>query len=122
MMRAALAGEEIMIYGDGQQRRDLVHVTDVVRAICSAWDREYSGTAIVGGGSSVSVLDMVTAVREVTGCELPARHVPARAGEMPAVIVDIAKARRDLDYEPAMGLREGLATVWEDFCSTVPAA
>jgi UDP-glucose 4-epimerase len=122
MMRAALAGGEILIYGDGQQRRDLVHVSDVAAAVCSAWDREYSGTAIVGGGSSLSVLDMVTAVREVTGRTLPARHVPARAGEMPAVIVDIAKARRDLDYEPRLGLRAGLATVWEDFCSAVPAS
>jgi UDP-glucose 4-epimerase len=122
MMRAALTGGEIVIYGDGQQRRDLVHVSDVVAAICAAWDREYSGTAIVGGGSSLSVLDMATAVREVTGQTLPARHVPARAGEMPAVIVDIAKARRDLDYEPRLGLHEGLATVWEDFCSAVPAS
>jgi UDP-glucose 4-epimerase len=122
MMRAALAGEEVMIHGDGRQRRDLVHVSDVVQAVCSAWDREYSGTAIVGRGSSVRVLDMLTAVRQVTGRSLPARHVPAKAGEMPAVIVDIARARRDLDYEPRMGLRDGLATVWEDFRRTAPVS
>jgi UDP-glucose 4-epimerase len=120
LMRAALAGDEVEVYGDGQQRRDLVHVSDVVQAVCSAWDREYSGTAIVGGGFSVSVLDMVSTVREVTGHALPARHVAAKAGEMPAVIVDIARARRDLGYAPRMGLRDGLTTVWEDFCRTAP--
>lgn len=122
MMRAALAGEGVQIYGDGLQRRDLVYVDDVVRAILAAWDRRYAGTAIIGSGESVTVLDMVDAVRTVTGCALPAAHVPAKPGEMPAVIVDVSRAREELGYRPLVPLLEGLATVWKDFSATTAGA
>ncbi len=115
MMRAALSGETISVYGDGLQRRDLVHVDDVVTAVAAAWDRRYTGTAIIGAGESVTVLELVEAVRTVTGCALPTGHVPAKPGEMPAVIVDVSRARADLGYRPAVPLLDGLATVWKDF-------
>lgn len=118
MLRAALAGTGVQIYGDGLQRRDLVHVHDVAAAILAAWDRDFTGTAIIGAGKSVTVLDLVAAVRQVTGCVLPVEHVPAKAGEMPAVIVDISRARAQLGYEPSMSLVDGLATVWKDFATT----
>lgn len=115
MMRAALSGETISVYGDGLQRRDLVHVDDVVTAVVSAWDRRYTGTAIIGAGRSVTVLELVEVVRTVTGCALPTVHVPAKQGEMPAVIVDVSRARADLGYRPVVSLPDGLATVWKDF-------
>jgi UDP-glucose 4-epimerase len=115
MMRAAQSGQPIQIYGDGQQRRDLVHVDDAVSAVLAAWDRRFTGTAIVGSGSSVTVLELLEEVRAVTGCPLPAEHVAAKPGEMPAVIVDISQAREHLGYAPAVSLTEGLATVWQDF-------
>lgn len=115
MMRAALSGDTVSVYGDGHQQRDLVHVDDVVAAIVAAWQRRFTGTAIIGAGESVSVLEMVEAVRAVTGCALPVEHVPAKPGEMPAVIVDIGHAREQLGYRPAVSLLDGLATVWKDF-------
>lgn len=122
MMRAALAGTGVQVYGDGLQRRDLVHVDDVVAAVLAAWDRRFTGTAIIGAGESVTVLDLVAAVREVTGCALPAEHVPAKPGEMPAVIVDISRARRQLGYTPSVSLVDGLASVWKDFAIQGDAA
>jgi UDP-glucose 4-epimerase len=115
LMRAALAGEGVQVYGDGRQVRDLVHVSDVVAGVLAAWTRSYTGTAIIGAGRSVSVLDLIDAARAATGAALPVEHVPAKHGEMPAVIVDIARARADLGYEPAVSLTDGMRTVWEDF-------
>lgn len=115
MMRAALAGRGVQIYGDGLQRRDLVHVDDVSQAVVSAWDRRFTGTAIIGSGQSVTVLALLEAARMVTGAALPVEHVEARPGEMPAVIVDIRHAREQLGYRPAVSLIDGLATVWKDF-------
>jgi UDP-glucose 4-epimerase len=115
MMRAALAGQGVQIYGDGLQRRDLVHIDDVVAAVLAAWDRRFTGTAIIGSGRSVTVLELLDAVRTVTGCALPAEHVAAKRGEMPAVIVDISRAREQLSYRPSVSLIDGLATVWQDF-------
>jgi UDP-glucose 4-epimerase len=117
MMRAALAGRGVQVYGDGLQRRDLVHVDDVVAAVLAAWDRRFTGTAIIGSGRSVTVLELLDAVRMVTGCAVPAEHVAAKPGEMPAVIVDISRAREHLGYRPSVSLVDGLTTVWQDFAT-----
>ena len=122
MMRAALAGKGVQIYGDGKQVRDLVHVHDIVAGITAAWQRQFTGTAIIGSGKSVTVLDMIDAAREATGAEIPVEHIPAKTGEMPAVIVDISRARRELGYEPAYSLADGLRTVWADFTAAAELA
>jgi UDP-glucose 4-epimerase len=115
LMRAALAGGGVQVYGDGKQARDLVHVSDVTAGVLAAWRRRYVGTAIIGAGRSVTVLDLIDAARAATGAALPVDHVPAKTGEMPAVIVDISRATTELDYRPRIDLTEGLRTVWHDF-------
>ncbi len=116
MLKAAARDEGVQVYGDGCQRRDLVHVRDVARAFVMAvsmspvWP---SGPTVIGSGTSVTVLDMLEAARAATGKTIPAEHVPAKPGEMPAVVVDIARAR-SLGWEPTVGLTDGMATAWED--------
>ncbi|TDW89583.1 UDP-glucose 4-epimerase [Kribbella pratensis] len=112
MMRAALSGGGVRVYGDGKQRRDLVFIDDVVNGVLLALDSKYDGRAIIGSGRSVSVLEMIDAVRAVTGCPVPAEHIEAPAGEMPAVVVDITN---DLGYEPTVSLEDGLARTWQYF-------
>lgn len=115
MMRAALSGQRIQIYGDGHQRRDFVHVADAVQGLLAAWQRRFTGTVIIGSGCSVSVLELLDLVRAVTGAALEAEHVPAKRGEMPAVIVDISRAREQLGYRPSVSLPDGLCEVWREF-------
>ncbi len=115
MMRAAAGGSTVRIYGSGEQSRDLVHVRDVARAVLLALASDFTGRAVVGSGESVSVLAMLAAVRAVTGRELPAEHVPAPAGEMPAVRVDLSGSAAAIGYAPRIGLHEGLAEVWAEF-------
>lgn len=114
LMRAAQKGSAIQVYGDGGQRRDLVNVADVVRGFTTAWTSGVTGPLVIGAGQSVSVLDLVEAARRATGIWIPLEHVPAKQGEMPAVVVDISRAR-SFGYEPLVGLTEGLADVWRTF-------
>jgi UDP-glucose 4-epimerase len=114
LMRAARDGRDVQVYGDGSQLRDLVHVDDIVAGILAAWGAGHTGPLILGAGSSVSVNDILLAARRVTGAPLASDHVPAKPGEMPAVIVDIAAARA-IGYQPAHNLESGLATVWPEF-------
>jgi UDP-glucose 4-epimerase len=114
LMRAAAAGEGVQIYGDGTQLRDYVHVDDVVQAIMLALRTGHSGPLVVGSGRSDSVNDLVAAARTVTGAALPVTHVPAKQGEMPAVVLDITAART-LGYAPRHTLASGLATAWPEF-------
>lgn len=115
LMRAALAGGTVQVFGDGTQRRDLVHVFDVAQAVLRAWTSEVTGPVIVGSGRSTSVLDLVDAARTATGRPIGVEHVPAKRGEMPAVVVDIGRARDELGWAPSLSLDAGLGTVWDDF-------
>jgi UDP-glucose 4-epimerase len=114
LMRAAAGGGGVEIYGDGTQVRDLVHVDDIVAGLLAAHRARYAGPLILGAGESYQVNDILAAARSVTGAPLPATHVPAKPGEMPAVIVDISRAR-SIGYAPQHDLKSGLATVWPEF-------
>jgi UDP-glucose 4-epimerase len=114
LMRAARDGRGVEIYGDGTQLRDLVHVDDIIAGLFAAWDARCTGPLILGAGESFPVNDILAAARSVTGAPLPAKHVPPKPGEMPAVIVDISRAR-SIGFEPQHDLKSGLATVWPEF-------
>ena len=114
LLRAAAIGEGVQIYGDGQQRRDLVHVSDVAWAVAQAVSHWPSGPVIIGSGHSHSVQHLAQAAREATGCAIPGQPVAAKPGEMPAVAVDISLAR-SRGYEPAVSLAEGIRAAWADF-------
>ncbi len=117
LMRAALSGGGIDVYGDGEQLRDYVYVTDAVSAIEHALALGSTATLTIGSGRSVSMNELHAIACEVTGVEIGKRHVPAKAGEMPAVVVSIAKARAS-GWAPAYSLEEGMAATWQDFRRT----
>jgi UDP-glucose 4-epimerase len=116
LMRAILAGTPVQVYGDGAQRRDFVHVDDIVRGLLVAWESIHSGPLIVGSGHSPTVVELIDAVGQATGRAPQLDFVAARPGEMPAVRVSIDRARA-LGYRPVVPLSDGLATVWKDFQS-----
>ncbi|MGP4022602.1 NAD-dependent epimerase/dehydratase family protein [Actinomadura sp. 3N407] len=114
LMRAAASDGGVQVYGDGTQLRDYVHVDDVAQAVLLAWRTAHTGPLVVGSGSSTSVNDLIETARTVTGAPIPVEYTPAKAGEMPAVVLDISEARA-LGYEPRHDLSSGMATVWPDF-------
>jgi UDP-glucose 4-epimerase len=121
LMRAIRLGTTFEIYGDGRQLRDYLHVSDVVAAVRRALDDDrWHGPVVLGAGTSLSVLDVVEAVRRTSGASLAIRHGPAREGEMPAVVVDASRARR-LGWTPCVELDEGLIGVWKEWSTLEPA-
>jgi UDP-glucose 4-epimerase len=118
LMRAGADDAGVDVYGDGRQRRDLVHVTDVARAFALAVRGWPGGPVIIGSGVSPTVLDLVDAARSATGCPIPVRHVDAKPGEMPAVVVDTTLAR-SRGWEPQVSLLDGLRSAWADFAPSV---
>jgi UDP-glucose 4-epimerase len=114
LMKAAMSGQGIQIYGDGKQVRDYVYVTDVVAAIELAIGLPESDTLVIGTGESVSMLDLYALTCEATGVQIPMEHVAAKPGEMPAVIVDNRHAL-GLGWKPEHDIRSGIRAGWEDF-------
>jgi UDP-glucose 4-epimerase len=122
LMRAIRLGTTFEIYGDGRQVRDYVHVADVVAAIRLALEHDHwSGPTVIGTGTSLSVLDVVEEVRRASGAELDVVHGPAKPGEMPAVIVDNARARA-AGWTPQYTFAEGLVGVWDEWSRAEVAA
>jgi len=115
LMRAIRLRNTFEIYGDGTQVRDYVHVADVTAAVRLGLSSEdWSGPVVIGSGRSLSVLEVLQAVREVTGAEFDVRHGPARPGEMPAVVVDPGRAL-SLGWSPRFEFEQGLVGVWEEW-------
>jgi UDP-glucose 4-epimerase len=115
LMRAIRLERTFEIYGDGRQVRDYVHVSDVIAAVRLGLDHEeWKGPIVIGSGTSLSVLEVVEAVRQVTGAELAVEHGPARPGEMPAVIVDPSRARA-AGWSPQFDFESGLRGVWKEW-------
>jgi UDP-glucose 4-epimerase len=115
LMRAIRTGATFEIYGDGRQVRDYVNVSDVVQAVRLALvSEEWHGPVVIGTGTSLSVLEVVDQVRQTTGAELSVRHGPAKAGEMPAVIVDSSRARA-AGWAPRWDFSDGIEAVWQEW-------
>ena len=115
LMRGIRLGSTFEIYGDGLQVRDYVHVSDVAAAAQLALaDTSLHGPVVIGAGRSLSVLEVVEEVRRATGQPVPVKHGPAKPGEMPAVIVDPARARA-AGWRPRIGFSEGVAAVWDEW-------
>jgi nucleoside-diphosphate-sugar epimerase len=123
-----LAGQRPIVFGDGLQTRDFVHVSDVVRAnlLAAASERAPGEVINVASGRSSSLIDLIAALRQVIGpaaVTLPIEHQAPRAGDLRESSADISKARSLLGYEPVVRLEEGLAGVVEFFAGEVrPAA
>jgi UDP-glucose 4-epimerase len=110
-----LAGERPIVYGDGLQTRDFVHVTDVVRAIrLAAVAERAAGEVInVASGRSASLIELIGILKQVIGSTGEIEHQAPRAGDLRASSADISKARELLGYEPRVQLEDGLASLVE---------
>ena len=105
---AMLKGESPTIYGDGEQERDFVYVSDVVEANLKAMTRGDDEVFNIGTGQGASVNQIFKTLREITGCNLDAQHAAVRTGEVRRISLDCARANRRLGWSPQVGLREGL--------------
>jgi UDP-glucose 4-epimerase len=111
LFAAALsAGRTPTVHGDGLQSRDFVYVSDVVRALMSAAEAPgISGKVYnIGTGRRTTVLDLVAALNRLLGTNVVPGHGPARPGDVRHSLADISRARRDLNFQPAVAFEEGL--------------
>jgi UDP-glucose 4-epimerase len=122
-----LAGERPIVFGDGLQTRDFVHVSDVVRAnLLAAQSDKAPGEVInVASGRSASLVELIGVLKQVIGpsvSHLAIEHQAPRAGDLRESSADISKARALLGYEPLVQLEQGLAGVVESFRASMKKA
>ena len=109
-LRAAIVGAPITLYGDGEQTRDFTFVTDAVSATVAAASRGVPGRVYnIGGGSRVSMNQVIELIGRVSGRRPILNADPAQKGDMRHTYADTSLARADLAFAPTVGLEEGLA-------------
>lgn len=112
-MKAALLNQRLTIYGNGEQTRDFTFVSDVVKANISAMHYCKHGTIFnIGGVETASINEVIREIEKLAGRELIIDYIDAQPGDPLTTRADITKARAELDYDPIVSLKEGMAQQW----------
>jgi UDP-glucose 4-epimerase len=108
-LRATMLGQPITVYGDGEQTRDFTYVHDAVAANLAAAARGVPGRVYnIGGGSRVSVNEVLEMIGRISGRQPTVKVDPASKGDMRHTCADTSLAREDLEFVPKVGLEAGL--------------
>lgn len=108
-----LRGEDLVVYGDGRQTRDFVHVRDIALANLLAFRSGVNAASFnVGTGVRSSLLDLLEILREVHGPLTP-RFVDPRAGEVRDSVADIARICALLSFEPTVTFADGVRAYYD---------
>ena len=114
IMRAALSGRAVPLYGSGAQRRDFTHVSDAVAAtVATASCDARSEVVNIASGRSVPLIQAVRTIASLAGAEIPSLRRAAQPGDADVTAADLSKARDLLGYKPRVDLTEGLRSQWE---------
>ncbi len=108
-----LAGRAPTVYGDGEQTRDFTFVANVIDANWKAATHPKAvGEAFnIGCGTQTSLNQLIQYLNQILGTNCRPQYEPARAGDVRHSVADVGKARRLLDYSPAVSLQDGLKRV-----------
>lgn len=112
-----LAGEEPVIFGDGEQTRDFTPVENVVAAnLGAAFSPLAAGKVYnVACGERMSLNVLIRTIGMHAGRRVRPQYLPARLGDVRDSLADISAAQRDLAYEPVVSVEEGLARLVHQF-------
>ncbi|MFC5701177.1 NAD-dependent epimerase/dehydratase family protein [Cohnella faecalis] len=102
------AGDALPVHGDGEQTRDFIYVSDIVRANIAAIDEGHRETIQVGTARGTSINELIKALSEIRGEKLTAKHGPERIGDIKISCLDNRKAKKLLRWKPQTDLKEGL--------------
>jgi UDP-glucuronate 4-epimerase len=107
---AVAAGRPVPVYGDGEQVRDFTYVSDAAAATLAAAEVDVAPASVfnVAGGSPTTVNELLGLVAEHVGRPLTTRHLPTQAGDVRATYGAIARARRELGWQPETPLDDGV--------------
>jgi UDP-glucose 4-epimerase len=108
-------GEPLTVHGDGAQRRDFVHVSDVVEANLAAYAGDATGQVFnVGSGANISIQEIADLIspRQV--------HLPRRAGDAEVTLADITRIRQRLGWQPRVPFVEGLRELMRESEGRLP--
>jgi len=109
-----LQNEAIEIWGDGETVRDYIYVTDIATAVQQAL--AYQGEERVfnlGSGQGQSLNQLVDYCQKVTQKQIPVHYKEARSFDVPVNVLAIQKIKKAFDWQPTVGMEEGMQNTWQ---------
>jgi len=110
IIRRVSRGEPPIVFGDGEQTRDFVHVSDVVEAIMLSLRNEgVRGVLNIGSGEGITINYLANLILKLMGREdLRPIYATPRPGDIRHSIADITRARKGLGFKPKVELEVGI--------------
>jgi len=111
-----MAGQPMIVFGDGTQTRDFTHVSDTARGIIMAGmaDAAIGQTINLGNGREIAINELAAEIANVVGRpDTEVKHDIPRPGDVLRLYADMSKAQTLLGYAPKVSLREGLGLLKE---------
>jgi UDP-N-acetylglucosamine/UDP-N-acetyl-alpha-D-glucosaminouronate 4-epimerase len=116
-LRCVSEGRSPVVYGDGEQSRDFVFVSDVVEANMRAAHTDGAAGLVcnIGGGAAVTLNELLGEIGRVVGRRPDADYRAERSGDVRHSVSDITRAREALGFAPRTPLPDGLRATWNAF-------
>jgi len=104
-----IEGKPVPRYGDGTTKRDYTYITDIVKGVIAAIDKELSFEIInLGNNKPVMLNDFIRVIEEATHRKAVIKEMPMQPGDVNITYADIRKAQRLLGYQPETSIEEGM--------------
>lgn len=108
-IKSALKAEPLTLFWGGQQKKDYIFVEDVARANLMAAEKCRGFNVYnVGSGKGIKMIDLARLLEKILGKKLEIKDGGDRPGDPHILIADISKIQRELNWQPMIGLEEGL--------------
>lgn len=108
-IKASLNESEITIYSDGGQTRDFTYISDIVKANIQAANCKSNWSCLnIGGGSRISVNDLIELIGNAVGKKANIRHIQSQKGDVEHTYADVSLARKVIGYEPEIDIEVGI--------------
>ena len=111
--RAILAGQPIQVFNHGEMWRDFTFIDDIVAGVVRVLDRPAVGTPPhkiynLGNHKSEKLTDFIATLESALGIKAQIQFAPMQPGDVPSTYADIEESRRDLDFDPAIPIKDGI--------------
>jgi UDP-glucuronate 4-epimerase len=115
--KAAVAGQTIKVFNNGNQRRDFTYVDDIVNGIYQVFKQqdkiEEAQVCNIGNGHPIGLMDFICAIEEASGKSLQKEFLPAQPGDVTETYADISKLRDVFNYQPKTSIADGVVAFYE---------
>jgi len=103
----------VKVFGDGTMVRDYIYISDLVRMVVKAFDRNLQhATYNLGSGKGLTVNELIECIGKVTGRDVKVEYIPTRPTDVQHVVLDTARYSKEFGNPQLMSLTQGLEETW----------